>query len=122
MPVPDDLLRIEPLAGAFVVTPNISELRSGTIEDIRSALLTLVDSGARRIILNLEPVRFVDSSALGLIVQLGAKLSRAGWRLQLCGVRLEVRPLFTGPPLLPLGFPLFTDAQAAITAVHAVHS
>ena len=117
-----DLLRIEPLAEAFVVTPNVSELRCGTIEPIRSALLTLVDSGARHVILNLEPVSFVESSALGLIVQLGAKLSRVGGRLQLCGVRPEVRPLFTGPPLLPFGFALFKDPQAAIAAIPAVHS
>ena len=109
-------LRIEHRDGATVVSLLDREVRGGTVEVLRPSLLNLIDEGSRRVVLNLEHVAFLESSALGLIIQLGTKLSNIGVRLHLCGANADVRRLFTGPPLLPYGFPLFADADSAVAA------
>lgn len=99
-----------------VVTLLDAELRSDNVETLRPALLSLVDDGDLRMVLNLGHVTFLESMALGLIVQLGSKLSHLGGWLHLCGVQPEMRRLFIGPPLLPIGFPLFADVSDAVAA------
>ena len=58
-------------------------------DDLRSALASAIDSGATRIVVDMSEVEFIDSTALGVLVEARSKLGRDG--LLLAGPQLETR-------------------------------
>ena len=79
------------------------EIDVATAPQLRAALTTLVDGGARRITLDLAEVRFVDSSGLGVLVGALRKLQDSnGGRFRVESVQDSVRKVFEITGLGPM--------------------
>lgn len=114
-----DHLQAETVGDVLVITFLDRELRSQLVEALRPHALQLLGGGHRNVLLDLSNVTFLESTALGLIIQLGSRLSAKGGRLELCGAHPDVARLFTGPPLLPFSFVLYPDRAAALQKLNA---
>lgn len=54
--------------GATIVRPGADRLDIEVAADFRGRLLSLIDQGNRQLVVDLEGVRFIDSSGLGALV------------------------------------------------------
>lgn len=61
---------------------------------IRDQVRGALDAGANDVAIDLSATRFIDSSVLGVLMQLSALATRRGARLRVVGSRPEVRELF----------------------------
>jgi anti-sigma B factor antagonist len=77
------------LIGDVVVASLQGELDLYNAEELRHALRTAVDDGAKRIVIDLTDVEFVDSTALGVLLEARARLGPGS--LKLARPRLETR-------------------------------
>ena len=109
-----DHLKTETVGETLIVTMMDRELRGDLVETVRPHALRLLDGSHRRVLLDMQHVAFLESTALGLIIQLGSKLSKLGGRLVLCGARPDVARLFTGPPVFPFAIEIYPDCAAAL--------
>lgn len=106
---------------------NISERNSGetTILDLggkvllgeestalRDAIRRLLDSGRKRILLNLGGVSAIDSSGLGTLVSCHATARREGASLRLYGLSARISDLMAVTKLATV-FDLYEDEKAA---------
>lgn len=73
-----------------VLRPTVRQLTASVAPQLHEAMDQLVRSGRCHVILNLEDVDFVDSTALGVIVSC-LKLVTGKGALMLCGARNTVR-------------------------------
>jgi anti-sigma B factor antagonist len=67
-------------------------LGAGTT-NLRQDITNLVDGGSKKILLNLEKVKYVDSSGLGELVAAHARLARHGGELKMFGLASRVQSL-----------------------------
>jgi anti-anti-sigma factor len=81
---------------------NVSILRVGetrlmypVLADFSSAVTMLVAAGHRQILIDLSPVTYVDSAAIGCLMDLYRQVSGAGGRLKLSGVQKRVETMLT---------------------------
>jgi anti-anti-sigma factor len=65
------------------------ELDLYNADDIRSALAVAIDDGAARIVVDMSEVEFVDSTALGVLIEARSKLGHDG--VLLAAPQLETR-------------------------------
>jgi anti-sigma B factor antagonist len=75
--------------GSGVVIHLAGELDLYNADEIRSALATAMDGGAARIVIDMADVEFVDSTALGVLIEARSKLGADG--LRLAAPQLETR-------------------------------
>jgi anti-anti-sigma factor len=79
---------VEQHDGAVVVRL-AGELDLYNADDIRHVLATAIDAGAGRIVVDMTEVDFVDSTALGVLIEARSKLGHDG--VLLAAPRLETR-------------------------------
>jgi anti-anti-sigma factor len=72
-----------------VIVRLAGELDLYNADDVRRALLQAVDAAPEKIVVDMAEVEFVDSTALGVLLEARSKLGRAG--LMLAAPRLETR-------------------------------
>jgi anti-sigma B factor antagonist len=82
------VLGVEARNGAMVVRL-AGELDLYNAEDVRGALAQALGADPTRIVVDLSEVQFVDSTALGVLIEARSKLGRGD--LRLAGLRLETR-------------------------------
>jgi anti-sigma B factor antagonist len=69
---------------------------SGSIEQLGEELNALVTVDKRNmILLNFDTVEFMSSAALNKLISLNSKVKAAAGRLKLCGLRAEIKEVFT---------------------------
>lgn len=51
-----------------VITPKLPRLDASVADDFKTEVKALIDKGARRIVIDLSQVQFMDSSGLGALV------------------------------------------------------
>jgi len=69
---------------------------SGSIEQLGEELNSLVTVEKRNmILLNFDGVEFMSSAALNKLISLNTKVKAAAGRLKLCGLRAEIKEVFT---------------------------
>ena len=100
------------LDGATVVSIGDSRLDAARSLEFRNALNGLLEGGKTRIVLDLEGVRFMDSSGLGVLVAVLKRLGRGG-AIVLCGLGEGVRSLFE-LTRMDLVFAIEPDVAAAL--------
>ncbi len=83
-------------------TEDVSILRVGetrlmypVLADFSSAVTSLVSAGRRKILVDLSPVTYVDSAAIGCLMDLYRQVTIAGGRLKLSGVQKRVETMLT---------------------------
>jgi anti-sigma B factor antagonist len=79
---------VESLDGAVVVRLG-GELDLYNAEEVRTALAAAIDGSPHRIVVDMSEVEFVDSTALGVLIEARSKLGRDG--LALAGPQLDTR-------------------------------
>jgi anti-sigma B factor antagonist len=76
-------------------------------------IYALVDSvGRRKVVLNLAPVEYLPSLAVGKLVMLNRKVQAAGGRLALCQLTPTVREVLDTTHLTPLFHVFPTEPEA----------
>jgi anti-sigma B factor antagonist len=69
---------------------------SGSIEQLGEELNSLVTVEKRNmILLNFDGVEFMSSAALNKLISLNSKVKAAAGRLKICGLRAEIKEVFT---------------------------
>ena len=91
---------------------------AGTFRDL---MQTLVREGRTRIILNLNEVSYVDSTALGQVVRAYTGVTRKGGSLKLLNVPAKVHHLLVVTKLLSV-FDLFDDEAEALRSFGAART
>ena len=86
-------LELETRGSVLVASVLDHRFDSASVEDFRARIGAAVASGAARIVLDLSPVRFMDSGALGSVLAV-LKTLPPGGDLRLAGVHDPVRGVF----------------------------
>jgi anti-sigma B factor antagonist len=82
---------------------------------LKDRILQLVDKGARRLILDLGGVDFLDSSGLGVLVTCLRRIREKQGEIKLAGLRPEVQSIFEITRVSRL-FQICKDVQEAMAA------
>ena len=89
----DDLSEVEPSREYVRVAP-VGELDLATADKLREEIDGLRSAGFKRLILDLRPVRFIDSSGLRLVLEIDAAARSEGWSFSLIQGPPSVQRLF----------------------------
>ncbi|WP_373500257.1 STAS domain-containing protein [Desulfococcus sp.] len=81
------------MADILIVRPLEKRIDASAATEFKQKMSEWIDSGNRRIVLNLSEVDFIDSSGLGAIISGFKKIGNDG-RLVICAVRESVMSLF----------------------------
>ena len=77
-----------------VVQFETPSLMSGAeLQRIEQSLYQLVEDGSKFLLLDFEKVQYLSSQAIGMVVALRAKTSKAAGKLVLCGVGSQLQQL-----------------------------
>lgn len=100
------------IAGDHTVLQVGGEVDVYTAPRLRERLVELMDNGARKVIVDLAMVEFLDSTGLGVLVGAHKRLKAAGGRLALVCTREPLLKIFRITALDQV-FPIFVSVQAA---------
>jgi anti-sigma B factor antagonist len=89
-------------------------LGEGTMS-IRNTVRDTLQSGAKKIILNLADINYIDSAGVGELVSTFTTTVNNGGKLKLLNLTKKVQELLTITKLLTV-FEVFTDEKAAIAS------
>ncbi len=99
--------------GAVILEAKGKILGGSDCELLEQTIKDLIETGARRVILNLASVTLVNSSGLGSIIAIHTSLKRAGGDLKLLKVSNKIESLLVITKLITV-FDTFDDEDAAI--------
>jgi anti-sigma B factor antagonist len=91
------------------------DLHGRRLEDLGQTLRGLLDRGSKRIVLDLEKVRFMDSAGLGELVAWKKRALQIGGDVRLLHPRDRVRDLFELTALTRV-FRIFEDEAEAVAS------
>lgn len=86
-----------------------------TAPDLKAELVRLADRGATRIVVDLTPTTFIDSTTLGVLLGGLKRLRSVGGELVLVCVDRNIRKIFE-ITLLDRVFPIFETREDALAA------
>ena len=86
-------------------------------EELKRQVNDKIDSGYRKIIIDLTSVEFLDSTFLGIIVNTLKKVAKLGGDLKLVGFKPNVRSMFELTRLFRV-FESYSELQDAIKSFH----
>ena len=101
----------------LVLVPRDESLDAYSAPELRNALGARIEQGWRCIVLDLEYVRFLDSTGLGALVSAYKRVAATG-TMVLCGVDVFVLDVFRLTRMDEV-FPLETSVEAAIARCRA---
>jgi|SRR5438445_1967058 len=102
--------------GPVVILDLAGQIRLGeTNINLHKAIHELVDSGEKKVLLNLANVTHIDSSGLGELVAGHATLEKNGGEMKLLGLNDRVTELMMITKLL-IVFDVFDDEQTAVAS------
>lgn len=81
--------------GISVVSVSEAKLTYPLLTDFVTAVTALIESGNKRIIIDLGHVTYVDSATIGCLMDLYRQASAAGGSLKLAGVQKRVETMLT---------------------------
>ena len=102
------------LSGVFIVEPLEKRIDAATATDFKQKMNEWIDSGNRRIVLNLSKVDFMDSSGLGAVISALKKIGNDG-NIVICGVKETVMSLFRLTRMDRV-FDIFSSEEEALKA------
>ncbi len=80
---------------------------------LREKVISLIDNGEKKILLNMARVSYLDSSGTGEIVSLLMKVRKKGGELKLLSLSQKIKDIFQIAQLLSI-FDYYTDEEEAI--------
>lgn len=108
-------VREEKHGDVIVLQPSVSQLNAPVAGAFKAQIAAIVERGDRHLILDLQNVEFVDSTALGAIVAILKMVDPSG-HLLLCGASPTVRAMMEVTRMTRI-FPLHDDVAAARAAM-----
>lgn len=66
-----------------------------SLDPIQQKFTDLVEAGARKIVLNMEDVTYLDSFAVGFIMDMYRRVTSAGGKFKLCGLQPRVKKVLS---------------------------
>ena len=102
-----DVATVVALAGRLTLGDSATQLRE--------TLQQMVADGARRIVLNLAELHYIDSSGIGLLVSSYATMNRVGGQIKLASLNSRVKDLLLITKLLTV-FEVYEHEIAALDA------
>ena len=84
----------------------------------RTTVNQLLSSGTKRIVINLEHARYIDSAGLGALIETHRNTKEKGGRLTLCSLGPSFRQALEYAKLLPV-FETFPNENAAVQSFEA---
>ncbi|HZI95260.1 MAG TPA: response regulator [Patescibacteria group bacterium] len=100
--------------GILIVTLGEEQIVASNVEQIKAELTRIIPAGSRKIVLDLGPVRFLDSSGVGLMVAMMKSLNREGGTLRVAGLASQPLALFRTVNLDRV-IPISRDIEEALT-------
>jgi anti-anti-sigma factor len=88
-------LNTEHAHGIAVVRVGESRLMYPLLSDFSSAVTSLINSGERKLLIDLSAVGYVDSATIGCLMDLYRQAAAAGGTLKLAGVQKRVETMLT---------------------------
>ena len=88
-------VKTEQAGGISIVRVGETRLMYPILSDFATAVSGLVASGQREILIDLTPVTYVDSAAIGCLMDLYRQVSSAGGQFKLSGVQKRVETMLT---------------------------
>lgn len=101
------------MLGDVVVLAVDGEINFNSSPDFRKAFLKVLDSKAKKVVINLSNVAYVDSSGLATLVEALQKIKGGGGRLRLTSLSAKVKSLFEITKLEKL-FEIFPSEEDAV--------
>ncbi|MBN2430687.1 MAG: STAS domain-containing protein [Acidobacteria bacterium] len=77
----------------LVLEPSIESLDSRNADEFHRKLTEIIDNGHARLVLNMEPLKFVDSRGIGAVIVILKRLEGQG-HLVLCSLQEPVMATF----------------------------
>lgn len=108
-------LQIEEKERVVLIAIKENRLDAHNSGELKSQLLALFEQGKNNLLVDLQEVRFVDSSGLGALVSGFKNASARSGSLKLCGLQPQVKSMFELTRLHRV-FEIFASEQDAITS------
>ncbi|MDH3999438.1 MAG: STAS domain-containing protein [Desulfuromonadales bacterium] len=108
-------LQIEDKGAAVLMEVQEERLDAHNSGDLKNQMLKLFEDGKNNLIIDLQAVRFVDSSGLGALVSGFKNASSRNGSLKLAGLQLQVKSMFELTRLHRV-FEIFTDSGEALAS------
>lgn len=102
-------------AGIVVLEPKGELIGGPETDELRSALDNAINSGNQKLIIDMGLVRYLNSTALGLLASTHVNYAKRGGRVVLCRVEKQIQNIFIITKL-SLIFELFTDQKEALAS------
>ncbi|OFW04278.1 MAG: hypothetical protein A3I61_09865 [Acidobacteria bacterium RIFCSPLOWO2_02_FULL_68_18] len=81
--------------GVSIVHVNETRLLYPLLSEFASSIISLISSGECRLLIDLSTVTYVDSAAIGCLMDLSREATAAGGSLKLAGVQKRVETMLT---------------------------
>ena len=108
--------------GGITVVEMIGRMSLGNeLTYAEDRITKLIAGGARKLILNLKALNYVDSAAIGVMVMLYGNMSKAGGQLRLAGPTPLVAKIFTITHLNKI-MPIDPDVDTAVERFTQAHA
>ena len=106
-------LLIEQKGTVVLLTVQEERLDAHNSGDLKAQMLKLFEEGKNDLVIDLQAVRFIDSSGLGSLVSGFKNASSRNGSLKLAGLQLQVKSMFELTRLHRV-FEIFSDAEEAL--------
>lgn len=106
---------IEQRGAAVLLAVHEERLDAHNSSELKAQMLKLFEEGKNNLVIDLQAVRFVDSSGLGALVSGFKNASSRNGSLKLSGLQLQVKSMFELTRLHRV-FEIFTDVDEALAS------
>jgi anti-sigma B factor antagonist len=110
------IVRVEEKGAAVLIEIKEERLDAHNSGDLKTQMLNLFEEGKQQLVIDLQEVRFVDSSGLGALVSGFKNASARNGNLKLCGLQPQVKSMFELTRLHRV-FEIFPTAQEALASI-----
>ena len=108
-------INIDEKGSAVLIEVKEERLDAHNSSELKAQMLTLFDDGKNNLVIDLQDVRFVDSSGLGSLVSGFKNASARSGNLKLCGLQPQVKSMFELTRLHRV-FEIFPSADEALAS------
>ncbi|MPY87779.1 MAG: anti-sigma factor antagonist [Luteitalea sp.] len=114
-------LTTEDREGISIIRVAETRMMYPLLADFSAAVTTLVEDGARKVLIDLSPVDYIDSATIGCLMDLYRQITAAGGALRLCGVQRRVETMLTMTGAQNF-IPLHADVASAVQSFGGPHA
>ena len=108
-------INVEEKGTAVLIEVKEERLDAHNSSELKAEMLALFDDGKNNLVIDLQDVRFVDSSGLGSLVSGFKNASARSGNLKLCGLQPQVKSMFELTRLHRV-FEIFPGADEALAS------